>query len=397
MLATKLLSALWPGAFFGPWAPLRFADFPSAELPGPRWARVRTRLGGICGSDLHQVFIEGSLSIAPAAFPGRAPGFLGHEALGEVLEVGAGVTRVRPGDRVVMDGSNDCSSMEIDPPCRACASGNRIVCYNAAEHWGHQAFGGGWSEEFVRHEANLHPVSRSLPDDEAVLMEPASNGVRAAIRTAPAPGEKVLVVGAGTLGLMTIGALRAAEPRCDITAAVLFDRQGQEAISRGADRALVREDLFDATVRLTGARLYRGFRGNRVTTGGFDAACDCVGSPVTLGAAIRCIRSGGRLVLVGALLSPMKIDLTPIWYHEVDIRGMRSHGVEEWQGIRLPSYERVERWVAEGKMCLKGILTHRFPLSDYRGALTLAAARDKRRSWSLKVAFEFPAAGLKTS
>src|SRR4030042_1390381 len=99
-IATKLLSVAWPGAFFGPWAPLRYVDAPRGELPGPRWARVRTRLGGICGSDLHQVFIDGSLSVSPAAFPGRSPGFLGHEAVGEVVEVGSGVTRVRPGDRV---------------------------------------------------------------------------------------------------------------------------------------------------------------------------------------------------------------------------------------------------------------------------------------------------------
>jgi threonine dehydrogenase-like Zn-dependent dehydrogenase len=287
-----------------------------------------------------------------------------------------------------MDGSNDCLSMEIDPPCRSCAAGNRIVCENAAEHRGSQPSGGGWAEEFVRHETNLFPVPPELTDEEAVLLEPASNGVRAALRTAPLPGEKVLVVGAGTIGLMTIAALRAAEPRCDITAAVLFDRQGKEAVARGADRALVREDLFDATARITGAKVYRGFRGNRVTTGGFDAACDCVGGPGTLGRALRCVRAGGRLVLVGAALRPMTLDLTPVWYQEVDIRGMRSHGMEEWEGVKLPSYERVAAWVRARRMRIEGIVTHRFPLERYREALTLAAARDKGRSWSLKVVFE---------
>lgn len=390
VIATKLLAVAWPGAYFGPWAPLRFVEEPRAELPGPRWVRVRTLLGGICGSDLHQVFIDGSLSVSPAAFPGRSPGFLGHEAVGVVLEVGSGVTRFRPGDRVAMDGTNDCLSMELDPPCRACAEGNRLVCRNAAEHRGPQPQGGGWSEEFVRHESNLFPVPPAMSDEEAVLIEPASNGVRAALRMAPEPGEKLLVIGAGTLGLMTIAALRAAEPRCDITASVLFDRQAREAVSRGADRALVRESFFDAAERIALARVYQGFRGSRVTTGGFDGVCDCVGSAGTLGAALRCIRAGGRLVLVGAALRPMTVDLTPVWYQEVDIRGMRSHGAEEWQGLRLPSFERVARWVLEGKMSLKGILTHRFPLADYRRALALAADPDKQRSWSLKVAFEFP-------
>ncbi len=388
VLATRALAPVWPGAYFGPLAPLRYVDEPRAPLPGAGWARVRTRLAGICGSDLHLVFVQGSLSVAPAALPGRSPGFLGHEAVGEVVEVGPGVRSLASGDRVVMDGSSDCFSMGIESPCRPCAEGNRIVCYNTVEHTGPQPAGGGWAEEFVRHESNLFKVPPELSDDEAVLLEPASNGVRAALRAEPRPGERALVVGAGTIGLMTIQALRAAEPALDITAAVLFDRQAEEAVARGADRALVRGDLFDAAARLAGARIYTGFAANRVAVGGFDFVCDCVGAPGTLGTALRCTRAGGRVVLVGAALTPMKIDLTPVWYHEVDIRGMRSHGVEEWEGRRLPSYERVVGWVREKKMRLAGMVTHRFPLSQYRRALTLAAARDKGRDWSLKVAFE---------
>lgn len=389
VLATKALAAVWTGACFGPLAPLRLLDLPPAPLPGPEWVRVRTRLAGICGSDLHLVFIQGSLSVAPAALPGRSPGFLGHEAVGQVVEVGPGVRGLAPGDRVAMDGSNDCSSLGITPPCPACAEGNRIVCYNTVEHRDPQPAGGGWGEEFVRHESNLFKVPAQMTDEEAVLLEPASNGVRAALRAEPAPGEKALVIGAGTIGLMTIQALRAAEPALDITAAVLFDRQRDEAEARGADRALVRADLFDAAASVAGARIYSGLAGNRAAVGGFDFVCDCVGSPATLSTALRCTRACGRVVLVGAALAPMKIDLTPVWYHEVDIRGMRSHGVEEWDGERLTSYQRVASWIAAKRIRLSGMVTARFPLSEYRRALSLAAARDKRRRWSLKVAFDF--------
>ena len=375
-IATKALAPLWPGAYFGPMAPLRFVERERSPLPGPRWVRVRSRLAGICGSDLHMVFLEGSLSVSPAAFPGRAPGFLGHEVVGEVLETGLAVRDLKPGDRVVMDGSNDCFSMGIQPPCPACAAGNRIVCHNAAEHAGEQPAGGGWAEEFVRHESNLFRVPPGMSDEEAALLEPASNGVRAALRAAPEAGEKCLVIGAGTVGLMTIQALRAARRDLDISVSVLFDRQGEEAMARGADRALAAESLFAAASRLAGARVYTGFRGNRTTTGGFDFVCDCVGSSKTLETALRCVRAGGRVVLVGAGLYPMSIDLTPVWYQEVDIRGMRSHGTEEWEGERLSSYERAARWVRDGRMILRGMITHRFPLADYRRALTLAVARD---------------------
>ncbi|HID87525.1 MAG TPA: hypothetical protein EYP55_09145 [Anaerolineae bacterium] len=212
--------------------------------------------------------------------------------------------------------------------------------------------------------------------------------MRAALRGEPRPGDRVLIIGAGTLGLMTLQAIRAAQPDCDITVSVLFEYQAEEALRRGADRALIREDLYQATARLTGARLYRGFRGNRMLLGGFDLIYDCVGTEATLGTALRCARAGGKVVLVGVKLAPMELDLTPVWHQEVDLRGFHAHGVEEWEGERLSSYERVVQWVQEGRMNLKGMVTHRFPLDQYRQALALASAWDKQRYRSIKVVFE---------
>jgi len=389
VVATKALGKVWRGAYFSPIAPLHYADIPRPPLPGPRWVRVKTRMGGICGSDLHLVYIEGSLSVAPAALPGHARMYMGHEAVGEVTEVGPEVIRFKVGDRVVMWGGGDCISMEIEPLCRHCAQGNRALCENSSELSGPQAVGGGWSEEFIRHESALFPVPPDLSDEEAVVIEPASNGVRAALRGEPRPGDKVLIIGAGTLGLSVLQALRAAQPEVDITVSVLFPRQAEEAVKRGAERALVRENLFEATARLTGAKLYRGFRGNTMLKGGFDLIYDCVGVEQTLETALRCTRAGGRVVLVGVKLDRMKIDLTPVWYEEVDLRGFHAHGVEEWQGERLSSYERVVKWAQEGKLNLKGFVTHRFPQAAYPQALALASAWDKQRYWAIKVAFEF--------
>ncbi len=388
IVATKFLGKVWRGAYFSPLSPLHYTEVPRPALPGPRWARVRTRLAGICGSDLHLVFIEGSLSVAPAALPGHARMYLGHEAVGEIIEVGPEVTRFEVGDRVVLWGGGECINMEMDPPCRHCAQGNWALCENASELKGPHPVGGGWSEEMVRHEKALFPVPEDLTDEEAVLIEPAANGVRAALRGDPQPGDKVLIIGAGTLGLMVLQALRAAQPDVDITVSVLFSYQAEEARKRGADRALIREDLFEATAGLTGAKLYRGFRGNTMLKGGFDLVYDCVGVEETLETALRCARAGGRVVLVGVKLDRMKIDLTPVWYEEVDLRGFHAHGTEEWRGERLSSFERVIKWMREGKLNLKGMVTHRFPLREYRQALLMASARDKQRYRSIKVAFE---------
>ena len=386
-VATKIVGALCRAAYFGPFAPIRLRDIPIPSLPGPEWVRVRTVLAGICGSDVQQVFINGSLSIVPVALSASSRGYLGHEAVGEVVEVGPEVADFALGDRVAMDGTWDCFSRGIAPPCASCAAGNRIVCERVGEAHGGGEIGGGWGEEFVRHHSNLYHLPAEMSDEEAVLLEPASNGVRAALRGSPRPGERVLVIGAGTIGLMTIAALRAAEPALDITASVLYPRQGAEAVERGANRAAVAQEILQTTVETTGARLHRGIGRNVTTTGGFDLICDCVGDRETLPVALRCTRAGGRVVLVGAGLYPMTLDLTPVWYREVDLLGTRSHGAEEWKGSRLNSYDRVVQWWKEGLLDLSRMVTHRFPLAEYPAALKLAAG-DKELSGSIKIVFD---------
>ena len=88
--------------------------------------RVRNLQCGICASDLALLMAEADPTIAPAALPGNQRFYLGHEVVGEVVEVGEGVTTMRPGDRVIMDTrfqGATCLSQEIEPPCRHCAAG----------------------------------------------------------------------------------------------------------------------------------------------------------------------------------------------------------------------------------------------------------------------------------
>lgn len=118
VVTTKVLGKLWPGAYFSLLALLHYVNLPSPPLPGPRWVRVKPRLAGICGSDLHLVFIEGDLRVAPAALPGHKRSYLGHEVVGDVTEVGPEVSRFRVGDRVVLQKGNDCLTAEIQPPCQ---------------------------------------------------------------------------------------------------------------------------------------------------------------------------------------------------------------------------------------------------------------------------------------
>jgi threonine dehydrogenase-like Zn-dependent dehydrogenase len=109
VLLTRMLGRISKGAYFGPTSPLRVVDLPDPPLPAPDWVRVRNRLCGICGSDLHQLFLDTGLDVAPLALPAHQRIYLGHEMVEDVVEVGEAVGDFEVGDRVVRWGrADDC-------------------------------------------------------------------------------------------------------------------------------------------------------------------------------------------------------------------------------------------------------------------------------------------------
>jgi threonine dehydrogenase-like Zn-dependent dehydrogenase len=120
--------------------------------------------------------------------------------------------------------------------------------------------------------------------------------------------------------------------------------------------------------------------------GGFDVVFDVVGIESTLNSALRWTRAGGTVVLVGVNLHRMKLDVTPVWYQEVDLIGAVGHDVVTWEGEMVSTFELAMRWMQVGRLDCTELLTHRFPLDAYRQAFKVAA--EKQRYRSIKVAFE---------
>jgi threonine dehydrogenase-like Zn-dependent dehydrogenase len=388
-LMVKVLKPIWPGVVFSPLSITRFEDLPEPNLPGPRWVRVENKQCGICASDLSLLFVDAEPSIAPIALPGYQRLYLGHETLGVVKEVGPEVTRMTVGDRVIMDtrfqGAN-CLCQEIDPPCPHCAEGNYIRCENASAEIGPRGVGGGWGDGFTAHETEVYPVPDDLTDDQAMMVEPISTGLRTVLRRTPGPGQRALVLGSGTVGLNTLQCLRAVSPECHITVIARHKHQSEMAYRLGAHEVVAGEDGYQATARITGAKLYEGMFGNRMLLGGFDVVYDCVGSAKTLQDSLRWTRAGGAVVLAGVKLAPLKLDLNPIWCQEVDLIGVYAHGAEPWKGEMRPTYDLVIELMRQGKLTTDGLITHRFPLSQWRQAVSTAL--DKRNG-TIKVVFDY--------
>jgi len=385
----KLLRPVWPAVVFSALSPTRLHDIPEPELPGRRWVRVQNKQCGICASDLSLMYVDVDPVIAPAALPTMQRFYLGHEVVGNVTEVGAGVTRLKVGDRVLMDTrfqGSTCLSQEIDPPCTQCAAGNPQRCENTAVDTGGHGVGGGWGDGFTAHETELYRVPDELTDDQAMLIEPMSTGMRAVLSRRPAAGQRALIVGSGMVGLSTLQSLRAVVPECRITVFARHAHQAEIARRLGADEVVRGEDGYQAAARLTGAKLYKEMFGNRMLLGGFDVIYDCVGSARTLHDNLRWARAGGSVVLVGVKLYPFKIDLTPIWFQEVMLTGVFAHGAEPWPGGPRHTYDVVIELLRQGKLTTDGFITHRFALEKWQEAV--ATARDKRTG-SIKVVLQY--------
>lgn len=389
-LATKVLSRLTRGALWGPFSPLQFRELPDPPLPGPDWVRIQVRAGGICGSDLHTVQLDASPALsALTSFP-FVPG---HENVGVIVEAGRGAGEWTVGRRVTVEPALPCAARGVEPPCPNCARGDYNLCLRVTD--GHLApglmigacrdTGGSWSERFLAHRSQVFAVPDGVSDENALMAEPMACAVHPVVTYPPADGDTVLVIGGGVIGQCALAALRAAGSRARIIVLVKYPYQGEMAVRLGADEVvrLRRGDgHYGQIAALTGGRLRRPMLGKRILIGGADMTIECVGAARSVDDALRLTRPGGRMVLLG-LASFAKVDWTPVWHKELQVTGSYIYRWEQWQGRRLRTLDLVLEWMGQGRVDLAPLVTHRFPLSEYRRALQ--AAMGKTASHAFKV------------
>src|SRR5918999_4146213 len=181
-LATLLAGKVSDALYVGPHACTRLADTEMPALPSDRWVRVRTRMGGICGSDLNVITLKASPSTSPFS---SFPFVIGHENVGEIIEVGRAVRGASLGDRVVANPLLCCEPRGLEPACDACAAGHHSRCARFTDGplapgiliGTTRGLGGSWGEMFVAHETQLVRMPDGVTDEEAVLVEPLACSV----------------------------------------------------------------------------------------------------------------------------------------------------------------------------------------------------------------------------
>jgi threonine dehydrogenase-like Zn-dependent dehydrogenase len=368
-------------------SPLQLEDAPAPKLPAPEWVRVKPLLSGICGSDLGTLSSENSPYFSPITSP---PFVMGHEVVGVVTEDNSGFSA---GERVVIEPALGCSVRGIEPPCPYCASGRYALCLNVAKGdispgiqtgFCHDT-GGGWSQRtLVAHPSQLHRVPDAVPDEAAVAIEPLACAVHAALKAAPTQDDASLVIGAGSVGLFTVAALRRLTDAGRIICVAKHERQKNEALRLGANEVVHPKETYTNLPGMLGTEAYKPELGKPVVMGGAEKVFECVGAPGTMEDAVRLTEPGGEVTLVGMPGAKSSLDLTALWYKEVRLAGSYAYGVEEYEGEKTSSFGLALRIAPEIK--LETLVGPGFRLEEYKEAIRTARAAG--REGNVKVVFD---------
>jgi threonine dehydrogenase-like Zn-dependent dehydrogenase len=371
--AAFVAGAVAPGRG-GAWGPLELVDDDEPELPTPEWVRLRPRLSGICGSDLATIDARSSRYFEPIV---SFPFTLGHEVVADTVPADGGAGR-----RVVVVPVLSCVTRGVDPVCPMCAAGRINLCERVA--FGHLApglqtgfcadTGGGWSTAMVAHPSQLVDVPDDLDDEGAVMIEPTACAVHAAHRYT---GDETVIIGAGTLGLLTLAGIAASPQRAasgkPIVVTAKYAEQKRLAKELGADVVCAPDELPRWVRRLSGSLAV-----DDQLTHGFGQVVDCVGSSDSIDQALKVAAPGGEVLLVG-MPAKVTLELTGLWHRETAIRGCYAY--------ERADFDRAIDVVR--RFDLGRLVSATYPLRQYRDALEHAASSGRRGA--VKIAFDMRA------
>ncbi len=350
-------------------------NIPDPKLPAEDWVRVKNVMCGLCGTDISFFRATTGMDCALEPIPTSKRTYLGHENIGVVTEVGKNVKDFKVGDRVTIRAyMAGCDTKGLKDRCHHCEEGNYNFCLNfgAPSPYGDITTGAGWSDSFIYPEKGLARIYDEITDEQAVMVEPTCVSVHAVLHSKPKKGEKILVMGCGTIGLGVVQAIKIVEPDCEVWIMERVKTKQEFAKKLGADHVLSGEPYAAASKATGGSEVFTGMNKNKYFFGGFDRIYDCIGGDWPNTTACRLLAARGTLVKIGHHMRSITYDETPVWWQELNLVGVDAHGMEEWEGRKLYTFDLVQEWIRDGKYKLDGFVTNHFKLDDYKEALRLA-------------------------
>jgi len=317
---------------------LKVIDVEKPSIDKENNVLIRMTAAGICGSDVG--IYHGTNAAA------TYPRIIGHEMVGRVEEVGAGVSGLKPGDRVIVNQVTSCGH------CYPCRIGRGNVCDNLEVRGVH--IDGGYREFIAVPEADCYLLPESISDTDAIMIEPTTIAIQSCSRAELTKDDMLLIFGSGALGSSI---LKIARLMCDhIIVADIMDEKLEAAKENGAKYTInvLKEDLVEKVKEYT--------FGHGATVS-IDSAC----TKDSLISLLKATGNAGRVMTMGFSVAPTEVNQFLITSKELDVRGSRLQNKRFGDAIRL---------INEGKLDLNGTVSHTFPLEKAQEAFDFVDSRD---------------------
>ena len=297
---------------------------------------MRVAAGAFCGTDVH--IAHGTLAV-------RTPRILGHELAGTIAGIGPGVTGVDVGWRITTE-----TDASFCGRCRFCLTGDMHLC---AERTGiGTSADGGFAEYVALPAGGVHPLPAGVGLEAGALTEPLAVAVRAVVERGDVRGgERVAVIGPGTIGLLAAQVARTCGAEVVLVGRGRHQARFQLALDLGITSSIVVDNAGGPAGRLQAA-------------GSFDAVLECSGSASAIRTGMDLLRKGGRLVLVGFHGAPAELDVDAIINRELSLVASR--------GKRPTSFRLALEMLGAGSIDTARLITHRFAFADWQAAVEAA-------------------------
>ena len=312
---------------------LEVAEIEEPEAP-PGQVKIAVRAAGICGTDLHIYHDE---------FRTWPPVVMGHEVAGEVVEVGEGVTRALPRDRVTTE-----TYFFTCGACRFCREGRINLCPERRSIG--SAVNGGFTSYLVVPERNVHLLPENVGYLAGALTEPLACAVHGALELPRVmPGDVAVIAGPGAIGLLTLQAVKAAGARVVVLGTGGDTHRLEMAARLGADRTFnVENDGYvEAIAEMTDGA-------------GADIVYECSGAGPAARMLLDCVRRGGQYAQIGLFGKPVAWDLDQVCYKELAVTGSNASTPSSWI--------RALRLMADGAVNTEALISGIFPVTEWRVA-----------------------------
>lgn len=305
--------------------------------PGDREVKIRVHKTSICGTDLH---IHAWDAWAQATIP--VPMVVGHEFMGEIVEMGSAVEGLSVGMRVAGEGHITCGH------CRNCKGGRREFCHN------HVSVGvtrqGAYADHLVIPAENVFPIPDHIDDRVAAVLDPLGNATHTALRF-DMVGEDVLITGAGPIGVMAAAIARHIGARHIVVTDVNDYRLGMAA-RMGADRV----------VNVTNESLVP-VMGELGMTEGFDVGLEMSGAEAAFNQMLDVMNHGGKIAALGIPSGPMTLDINDVIFKGLDIQGIYGRRIfETWYKMAA---------MLQSGLDVTAVVTHSLPVEQYEEAFEI--------------------------